>query len=200
MHGRTAFRLTDAERQRLRQYVERGGMLFADSICASEAFTESFRREMAAIFPDHPLEPIPPTDPLLTPAYGGFDLSTVTRHDPEKSAGPGPLKATERKVAPTLEGIKVRRPLGGGLLAVRHQLRVGEAQLAGVPRLHPPGRRADRPERAPVLAAAVTFAKTSEPCPASGVYIGVRGRWGRRPYAGGPASARFSLFPQTTAQ
>ena len=50
MHGRTAFRLTDAERRRLREYVERGGMILANSICASQAFTESFRREMAAIF------------------------------------------------------------------------------------------------------------------------------------------------------
>ena len=59
MHGRTAFRLTDAERQRLRQYVERGGMMLADSICASRAFSESFRREMAAIFPGRKLERIP---------------------------------------------------------------------------------------------------------------------------------------------
>ena len=65
MHGRTAFRLTDAERERLRQYVERGGMLFADSICASRAFTESFRSEMAAIFGKDKLERIPATDPLL---------------------------------------------------------------------------------------------------------------------------------------
>ena len=65
MHGRTAFRLTDAERQQLRQYIERGGMLLADSICASRAFTESFRREMAAIFPNRKLERIPADDPLL---------------------------------------------------------------------------------------------------------------------------------------
>jgi hypothetical protein len=107
MQGRTAFRLTDAERRRLRQYVERGGVIFANSICASDAFTESFRREMAAIFPDHPLEGIPPTDAMLTPGYGGFDLSTVTRHDPEKATGAGPMKVAERKVAPTLEGVKL---------------------------------------------------------------------------------------------
>src|SRR5262249_42645588 len=39
MHGRNAFHLTDGERTALRTYVERGGLLFADSICASEAFT-----------------------------------------------------------------------------------------------------------------------------------------------------------------
>ena len=107
MHGRTAFHLTDAERQRLRQYLERGGMLLADSICASRAFSESFRREMAAIFPDHKLERIPVDDPLLSTTYGGFDLRTVSRRDPAGGrAGGEPLEATVHKVPPDLEGIK----------------------------------------------------------------------------------------------
>lgn len=107
MHGRTAFRLTDAERRRLRQYVERGGMLFADSICANRAFTESFRREMAIIFPKQKLERIPVSDPLLKTTYGGSDLHIVSRRDPAtdpKSAGR--LDATTRKVPPDLEGVK----------------------------------------------------------------------------------------------
>jgi hypothetical protein len=107
MHGRTAFRLTDAERQRLRQYVERGGMLFADSICASRAFSESFRREMAAIFPNYKLERIPVDDRLLSTVYGGFDLRTVSRRDPETGARGGPLDATIRRVPPDLEGVKL---------------------------------------------------------------------------------------------
>lgn len=107
MHGRTAFRLTDAERKRLRTYIDRGGMLFVNSICASQAFSESFRREMAAIFPNRRLERIAATDPVLTPTYGGFDLSTVTRRDPQKTSGTGPLKVAERKVPPVLEGIKL---------------------------------------------------------------------------------------------
>ena len=84
MHGRTAFRLTDAERQRLKQYVERGGMLMADSICASRAFTESFRREMAAIFPTPQIGANSGRAiRLLGTTYGGFDLRTVSRRDPE---------------------------------------------------------------------------------------------------------------------
>ena len=67
----------------MKTYVERGGMLLADSICASRAFTESFRREMAAIFPDRKLERIPADDPLLSTTYGGFDLRTVSRRDPQ---------------------------------------------------------------------------------------------------------------------
>ena len=106
MHGRNAFRLTDRERERLKTYVERGGLLFADSICASQAFTESFRREMAAIFPKNPLERIPAGDPIWTPKYGGFDLSIVTRRDPQPAGAGGPLKAALRKVPPELEGLR----------------------------------------------------------------------------------------------
>ncbi|MBN1911337.1 MAG: DUF4159 domain-containing protein [Pirellulales bacterium] len=108
MHGRSAFRLTEAERKRFRLYVEqRGGMVFADSICANPAFTESFRREMAAIFPDHPLKPIPADDPILSTKFGGYDLSTVTRLDPQKGEGSEPMKLVRRKVPPTLEGIQL---------------------------------------------------------------------------------------------
>jgi hypothetical protein len=111
MHGRTAFRLTDAERQRLRQYVERGGVLLADSVCASAQFTASFRNEMKLMFPNQALERIPATDPLWTTKYGGYDLHVVSRRDPgekrasSKSAG-GPLTATTRRVPPELEGVK----------------------------------------------------------------------------------------------
>jgi hypothetical protein len=106
MHGRHQFRLTDRERGQLKTYLQRGGMLFADSICASEAFTKSFRSEISAIFPDRQLQPIPPDDPMLTTAYGGFDLKTVTRRDPQGRSAGGPLKATLRKGPPQLEGIK----------------------------------------------------------------------------------------------
>ena len=107
MHGRTAFRLTDLERQRLKQFIDRGGMLLADSICASRAFSESFRREMAAIFPDRKLERIPVDDPLLSATYGGFDLQLVSRRDPEAvPRGGGRLEANVKRVPPDLEGIK----------------------------------------------------------------------------------------------
>ena len=108
MHGRTAFHLTDPERRQLREYVERGGMLLADSICASRAFSDSFRREMATIFPSHKLDRIPTDDPLLCMTYGGFDLRIVSRRDPaEGPPGGGPLEATVHKVPPDLEGIKL---------------------------------------------------------------------------------------------
>ena len=105
MHGRNRFRLTDVERRQLRKFVERGGMLFADSICASSAFSGSFRQEMEAIFPERKLEPISAEDPMLSPVYGGYDLRMVKRRDPQPR-GSGPMKAAVRRVPPELEGIR----------------------------------------------------------------------------------------------
>jgi len=107
MHGRSSFRLTDGERKQLRLYLERGGMLFADAICSNPGFIESFRREMAAIFPDKPLQPIPAADPLFTPHYGGFDVTKVTRRDPQIRAPNDPLKSSLRRVAPALEAVTI---------------------------------------------------------------------------------------------
>ena len=107
MHGRNAFHLTDAERKQLGLFVERGGLLFANAICANRAFSESFRREMAAIFPKNRLEPIPADNPLFTTKYGGFDLSFVARRDPQTAGSTKePLRAMLRKSKPELEGIK----------------------------------------------------------------------------------------------
>jgi hypothetical protein len=106
MHGRYNFRLTKSEREQLKKYVERGGLIFADSICASSAFDEAFRREMNAIF-DKPLERVPANHAMFTKEFGGYDLATVTRRDPQHRAGDGPLAANKRKVPPFLEGIRV---------------------------------------------------------------------------------------------
>jgi len=107
MQGRNDFHLTDAEREPLRTYVERGGIVLANAICASRRFTEAFRREMNATFPDHPLKPIPKDDPLLSRQYGGFDLSTVGRRDPQRASPGEPLRDVVRQVAPELEGIRL---------------------------------------------------------------------------------------------
>jgi hypothetical protein len=106
MHGRNSFTLTPNERKQLREYVERGGTILADSICASAAFTESFRAEMKQIFPQNALEPIPVTDVMFTTKYNGFDLSKVTRRQP-RGAADGPLDAAKRVGPPELEGIKI---------------------------------------------------------------------------------------------
>jgi hypothetical protein len=107
MHGRHSFRLTPAERKQLRTYLERGGMLFADAICSSRQFGESFAREMSELFPEHKLERIPPGHPMFSPAFGGDDLSLVERREPQRAAVDGPLKSVVRAGEPYLEGVKL---------------------------------------------------------------------------------------------
>jgi hypothetical protein len=107
MHGRHDFHLTPAEHEHLREYLERGGTLFADSICASKAFAIAFRREMAAALPGHALERIPPDDPIFSTAYGGYDTRQVTLRDPQAAAEGQPLAARNRQIEPQLEGINL---------------------------------------------------------------------------------------------
>ena len=87
-------------------------MLFADSICASRAFTDSFRREMAPCSPTRRCSRFRPTDPIWTPKYGGFDLATVTRRDPQPAAANGPLKAVAPPCRRTWRG-SAGQPLRG---------------------------------------------------------------------------------------
>jgi len=104
MHGRNAIELTDAQRERLRRYIDNGGFLFVNAICSSKPLTESFRREMATVFPNRKLTKLAPDDPLLTDACGGFNLPTLTLRTPQRVEG----RRTEIinvPIAPELEGI-----------------------------------------------------------------------------------------------
>jgi hypothetical protein len=65
MTGEGSFSLTDAERQNLLAYVERGGFLLASASCSSQEWNRSFRAEIARIFKDHPLRAIPMDHPLF---------------------------------------------------------------------------------------------------------------------------------------
>jgi hypothetical protein len=107
MHGRHDFRLTPAERTRLREYVERGGTLLADAICASPAFATAFRREMAEVLAGRALARIPADDPLFTPSFGGFDIRQVTLRDPQPADAGQPVAARTRPIEPQLEGIQI---------------------------------------------------------------------------------------------
>jgi len=106
MHGRQAFAFDAPRRERVGQFLERGGMLLADSVCASAPFTEAFRREIAQILPGKPLQEIPADDPLFTAAeYGGYDIREVSLREP--ADGDGPLGVRKRRTAPKLEGIRL---------------------------------------------------------------------------------------------
>lgn len=103
LHGRHDFRLNAKEVQQLRTFIERGGMILADSICGSQKFADAVRREMARVLPKHQLKRIPPTDPIMTPAYGGSSLANVRRREAFQAEN-GPMEMRQQVGPPILEG------------------------------------------------------------------------------------------------
>ncbi|MCA9059144.1 MAG: DUF4159 domain-containing protein, partial [Planctomycetaceae bacterium] len=105
MHGRYGFRF-DAQRQEaLREYLNRGGVLFADACCGSSKFDEAFRDLMRQMYPDNPLKPIPVDHELFSEAIGN-DIREVTRRRqvPGQDAA---MHVREEKGPPVLEGIEI---------------------------------------------------------------------------------------------
>ena len=76
-HGNVVF--TPAERQALRRYLMGGGFLHADD---NYGLDESFRREMAEVFPDAELVEIPPDHPVFHVFYDFPEgLPKIHEHD-----------------------------------------------------------------------------------------------------------------------
>lgn len=88
MHGRTAVSFDDKEREALKTYLELGNTLFVDSICASDDFTQSFKKEIEKIFPGE-LKPLNGDHRLLTGAFTGqgrrqgHDLTKLSLRKPD---------------------------------------------------------------------------------------------------------------------
>ncbi len=106
MHGRQGFAFDGDRRERIATFLNRGGTLLADSVCAAGAFTQAFRGEIAAILPNLKLEEIPADDPIFAAKeYGGYDIREVTLREP--AGGEGPLGVRKRRIAPKLEGVRM---------------------------------------------------------------------------------------------
>ncbi|MFW6169716.1 MAG: DUF4159 domain-containing protein [Planctomycetota bacterium] len=106
-HGRRAFRWNSNERRALAEYIENGGFILADAICASPEFASAFREQLNAIFPRHELERIPTSHPMFSGEYGGFNLTQVTLNDPQPRGEDDRLDSRRSQVAPLLEGLQV---------------------------------------------------------------------------------------------
>ncbi|MCF7733377.1 MAG: DUF4159 domain-containing protein [Akkermansiaceae bacterium] len=63
--GTTDFALGENERANLRQFLMKGGVLFAEAGDGRPTFDTAFRAEMAKVLPDHPLVPVPATSSLF---------------------------------------------------------------------------------------------------------------------------------------
>lgn len=104
LHGRKRFTLDDQEIQNLKAHLELDGLLFADAACGRKEFDESFRALMKTMFPDKPLEVIPPTDELYSEKINGAALRSVKRREKADGAGPD---GGYKELPPHLEGIKI---------------------------------------------------------------------------------------------
>ena len=72
VHGRGKISFTDEERTAIRKYLEMGGFIFADSICASKEFADTFRAEMALILGKDLLKLIPNGHEIWTDEQGRY--------------------------------------------------------------------------------------------------------------------------------
>lgn len=69
MTGEGDFTLSDPERENLRQYIEGGGFLLASAGCSSVEWDRAFRRELAAVFPKTPVQPLGLEHPVFHTVY-----------------------------------------------------------------------------------------------------------------------------------
>ena len=85
--GHGNMRLTDAEVERLREYLQRGGFLHVSD---NYGLDESFRREIARVFPDRPLIDVPLSHPVYHLVYDfPKGLPKVHEHDAKPARGLG---------------------------------------------------------------------------------------------------------------
>lgn len=84
-HGNVAF--SEEERKALREYLLRGGLLFADD---NYGMDTSFRREMKLLFPNHALTQLGRKHPVFSSQYRFPDgLPKVHQHDGKPAAAYG---------------------------------------------------------------------------------------------------------------
>lgn len=106
MHGRYRFRLSQQEKDALRDYLSRGAVLFADACCGSTRFDRSFRDLMAEIYPDNPMEQIP-VDHEIFSATIGHEIKTVNLRKLVPGQAGASLQSKTEAVPPILEGIRI---------------------------------------------------------------------------------------------
>jgi hypothetical protein len=85
--GHGVIKFSDHEVLRLREYLNRGGFLHVDD---NYGLDESFRREIARVFPDRPLVDVPLTHPVYHIVYDfPAGLPKVHEHDGKPARGFG---------------------------------------------------------------------------------------------------------------
>ena len=65
MAGQRHFEFSAEVRKRLREYLNHGGTMIVDNVIGGSEFDVAFRKEMALIYTDHKLAPLPPDHSLF---------------------------------------------------------------------------------------------------------------------------------------
>jgi hypothetical protein len=112
MTGHDDFVLRDDEVERLRSYLQMGGMLVADACCGRKAFDLAFRREIARVLPATMLEVLPIDHEIFSAA------GEVVR---EVQYTPAVVKTNPHLRAPVIEGVSY----DGGLAVVYSSFDLG---------------------------------------------------------------------------
>jgi len=69
MTGEGAYKLTDAQRENMRDYLLNGGFIIASAGCSSKDWNASFEREMRQMFPDDELVTLDADHPIFHAVY-----------------------------------------------------------------------------------------------------------------------------------
>ncbi|QNN23232.1 DUF4159 domain-containing protein [Planctomycetales bacterium ZRK34] len=85
--GHHAFSFTPEQRERIRNYVLRGGMIIFDSCCGSKEFASSARNEIKQILPDYPMRPVPVDHPIFNCYYENVGTVRFTPWSLKQDAG-----------------------------------------------------------------------------------------------------------------
>jgi hypothetical protein len=104
MTGHQEFELSDAERENVRAYLMRGGILVAESCCGRSGFDSSFRREMKQVLGGLELEALPATHPIFM--YPNQVGSVLPRAALSREL------EVEGRIPPRLYGVNVNGRLG----------------------------------------------------------------------------------------
>jgi len=76
MTGEGEFSLRENEREQLKNYLLGGGFLLASAGCSNKEWDRAFRGEIAAIFPDLQLKPLPMDHEIFNTLHEIADLKT----------------------------------------------------------------------------------------------------------------------------
>lgn len=106
MHGRNRFALQKSQVDALRDYLNRGGVLFADACCGSTSFDRDFRVLVRQIYPDLELKELPADHEIFSEKIG-HAIPEATRRRVVSSAQNSSLKVVKETGKPLLEGVEV---------------------------------------------------------------------------------------------